>query len=106
MTQKTLWILVVAVFLTAVLSGCTGKEATVDTYYCEVDDGILYLSSDNTYELLIDEQSGGGGMYGNYTNRENKILIKRAFIGDIIVFIQHDPNLIDPDGDRWVLQKL
>ena len=105
MTQKTIYVLIIVACLAVVLSGCVEKKVTVDAYYCEVDDGILYLMSDNTYELLLDESVGGGGWCGNYTNREGKTLLKTSFIGSIIVFVQDSHDLIDPDGDSWVLQK-
>ena len=91
------------VLIAACLSGCIEKDAvTTETYRCAVDDGILYLSSDYNYELLIDEMYGGGGIYGNYSIRENVVLLQRMFLGDLLQFRQDGRDLIDPDGDRWV----
>lgn len=91
------------VLIVAVLSGCIGNDAvTTDTYRCTVDDGVLYLSSDKHYEMLIDDEHGGGGIYGDYSKRRCQILLKRAFLGDIVVLDIDGRDLIDPDGDRWV----
>ena len=94
---------IVIVLITACLSGCIEKDGvTTDTYRCVVDDGILYLSSNQNYEMLIDELYGGGGIYGEYSTRDNLILLKREFLGDIVQFAIDGRDLIDPDGDRWV----
>lgn len=94
---------IVIVLVAACLSGCVGKDhVTTDTYRCAVDDGILYLSSNQNYEMLIDEMHGGGGIYGKYITRDNLILLKREFLGDIVQFAVDGRDLIDPDGDRWV----
>ena len=97
-------ILVIGLLLiVATLSGCIGKDAVqTDTYRCTVDDGILYLSSNEQYEMLIDEMHGGGGIYGEYLARDDMILLKRAFLGDIVQFAIDGRDLIDLDGDRWV----
>lgn len=92
-------ILIIAI----ILSGCIDKEAvTTDIYRCTVDDGVLYLSSDEQYEMLIDDVYGGGGIYGNYSIREGQVLLKRSLLGDIIHFTINGSDLIDPDGDQWV----
>jgi hypothetical protein len=52
--------------------------------------------------MLIDEMHGGGGIYGKYITRDNLILLKREFLGDIVQFAVDGRDLIDPDGDRWV----
>ena len=89
--------------IVATLSGCIGKDAmTTDTYRCVVDDGVLYLSSDYQYRMLIDEMHGGGGIYGNFTSIDGLILLERSFLGDLIPFSIDGRDLIDPDGDRWV----
>lgn len=91
------------ILVAACLSGCIGKDnVTTDTYRCTVDDGILYLSSNNNYEMLIDAEYGGGGIYGDYSSRDDLILLKREFLGDILQFAIDGRDLIDPDGDRWV----
>jgi hypothetical protein len=96
-------ILVIGLILVAAcLSGCIGKDAVqTGTYRCTVDDGILYLHN-GEYEMLIDEMHGGGGIYGEYITRDDLILLKRAFLGDIVQFAIDGRDLIDPDGDRWV----
>ena len=94
---------IVLILVAACLSGCINKDSiTTDTYRCAVDDGILYLSSNAQYEMLIDEMHGGGGIYGEYITRDNLILLKREFLGDIMQFATDGRDLIDPDGDRWV----
>jgi len=91
------------ILVAACLSGCINKDqSTTDTYRCTVDDGILYLSSNQNYEMLIDDVHGGGGIYGEYITRDNLILLKREFLGDIVQFAIDGRDLIDPDGDRWV----
>jgi len=95
------------VLFAALLSGCIGDKdneevVTIDTFRCTVDDGILDLTSDGQYEMLIDDAFGGGGIYGNYTIRENTVRLKRSFLGDMIVFATDGLDLIDQDGDRWV----
>lgn len=91
------------VLVAACLSGCINKEnVTTNTYRCTVDEGILYLSSNEQYEMLIDEIHGGGGIYGDYITRDNLVLLKREFLGDIVQFTIDGRDLIDPDGDRWV----
>lgn len=103
MKLKTIGIGIMLVLLAVQLSGCIGKDTiTTDTYRCTVDDGVLYLSSNHNYEMLIDEVHGGGGIYGDYSKRRCQILLKRAFLGDIVVFDIDGRDLIDPDGDRWV----
>lgn len=103
MEQRTIVIGILLILLAVNLSGCIGKDAvTTSTYRCAVDEGVLYLSSNEQYEMLIDEIHGGGGIYGDYITRENAILLKREFIGDIIRFAVDGRDLIDPDGDRWV----
>jgi hypothetical protein len=90
------------ILIAACLSGCIGKDAVqTDTYRCTVDDGILYLQN-GEYEMLIDDVHGGGGIYGEYSTRDNLILLKREFVGDIVQFAIDGRDLIDPDGDRWV----
>lgn len=85
------------------LSGCIEKDAvTTDTYRCTVDGGVLYLFSDNSYEILIDEMYGGGGIYGNFTVRDGTVRLRRSFLGDLLLFRIDGRNLIDPEGDRWV----
>ncbi|MCW7077299.1 MAG: hypothetical protein OCU18_08500 [Candidatus Syntrophoarchaeum sp.] len=93
--------LVVLLLIAACSSGCVDSDKKVHTYRCTVDNGTLYLSGDGTYELLIDESMGGGGIYGNYSIRDHAVLLKRAFIGDILVLKQDGRDLIDWDGDRW-----
>ena len=94
---------ILLVLLTISLSGCIDRDnITTDAYRCAVDDGILYLSSNHEYELLIDEVHGGGGIFGNYSIREDIILLKRDFLGDLLCFTADGRDLIDPDGDRWV----
>jgi len=91
------------ILVAACLSGCVNKDQlTTDTYRCAVDDGILYLSSNQNYEMLIDDVHGGGGTYGEYITRDNLILLKREFPGDIVQLAIDGRDLIDPDGDRWV----
>lgn len=98
--QLILTILVIA----ALLSGCVeNKLVTIDTYHCEGENGMLFLSSDGQYEMLIDEKYGGGGIYGNYSIRDERLLLKRSFLGDLLVFTINDTYLIDRDGDRWLL---
>jgi aminopeptidase-like protein len=90
------------ILVAACLSGCIGKDSIqTDTYRCTVDDGILYLHN-GEYEMLIDEMHGGGGIYGEYILRDDLVLLKREFLGDIVQFVIDGRDLIDPDGDRWV----
>lgn len=98
-------VLIVIILLTLLFSGCVETESiALGTYHCECDSGILYLSSNGQYELLIDDLSGYGGLYGNYTIHDERLLLKRSFLGDLLVFSINDTYLIDKDGDRWTLE--
>lgn len=96
------------VIIVASLSGCIGTTSKT-TYQCmaEGDDGTLYLSGINvwkdtgTYQMLIDDAYGGGGIHGTYRIEDGKVLLN-SFLGMIIEFDIEGRNLIDPDGDRWV----
>ena len=95
-------ILIVGMVLVAVcLSGCVGTDAATGTYRCTVDDGTLYLKSEGTYRMLIDEAHGGGGIHGTYGIEEGKVLLDSA-LNIVIPFVIDGRDLIDPGGDRWV----
>jgi len=103
--MKSKTIMILFVMIAAIACGCienSDNKVTTDVYRCTVDDGILYLSSNQQYELLIDELHGGGGIYGNYSIREGALLLKREFLGDLLRFTIDGRDLIDPEGDRWV----
>ena len=101
--MKSKTFMAVILLLVTLFSGCVSEKTTI-TYRCSTDDGILYLTGDD-YELLIDEIYGGGGIYGNFSVRDNRVLLRRGLFGDLgdIVQFKIDGNdLIDPDGDRWI----
>jgi hypothetical protein len=102
-------ILVIGLILVAAcFSGCIGTTSKT-TYQCTADgdDGVLYLSGisvwkdTGTYQMLIDDAHGGGGIHGTYGIENGKVLLN-SFLGMIIEFDMDGRDLIDPDGDRWV----
>ena len=104
MNSKQIVIGIVFVLIAIHLSGCIVDDAMIGTYRCDVvnDNGILYLTDGNQYEMLIDEEHGGGGAFGSYSVRENAVLLKMEFLGIIIPFDIDGRDLVDPDGDRWI----
>lgn len=91
------------IVLFLMLSGCVDKpEITIHRYDCEVDSGILFISSDGTYESIV-INSHVSGFYGNYTIRNDIVLLKT--FGLVRTFKMDGDDLIDQDGDRWVLQR-
>lgn len=105
MKLKTIAIGLLLLIIAVAASGCTEKPntVTIESYQCTVDNGTLDLWSDGQYELLIDEAFGGGGIYGNYTILDGTLRLRREFIGDLVKFKIAGRDLIDPDGDLWVL---
>ena len=90
----------VCLFIVVLLSGCVDThETTIERYECMVDSGVLFLSSDGTYEAITEDMSMYG-YYGNYTIRDGHVLVKT--FGLIRTYRMEDGDLIDPDGDRWV----
>lgn len=106
--MKTKMLIVGVVLVVACLSGCIGTTSET-TYQCtaEGDDGVLYLSGisiwkdTGTYQMLIDDAYGGGGIHGTYSIEDENVLLN-SFLGMIIKFTIDGDDLIDPDGDRWV----
>ena len=105
MKPKTITIGLLLLIIAVAASGCTEKPdiQTIESYRCTVDNGTLDLWSNGEYELLPDERFDLSGTHGNYTILDGTLRLKRSFIGDLVKFEIVGRDLIDRDGDRWVL---